>query len=364
MDVRRNHRLSSAWRRGLTRAVVVCAVAGVVAPVAFGSAAVGKPCTTATRSAQAVQPFCDHPYEWEQTQDGTVYRTAVNHAGDLEELALDVYEPLGDPPGSLRPVVLWMHGGFFEFGGRADDGQVFEDFASRGFVVVSIDYRVQDLPPDTGVISVPTPGAVQDTLEDAVAAVQWIHANAATLRIDPASVIASGYSAGAITALGLAHKPTAITPPGGPSLIAAAVSFSGLDLHGVAPSRPDDPPVLMFNGEQDSIVPIGAARATCKGTVLTGSECDLIPLPGQGHTNGDPATYQTSVSWLAAHGIDELSACDRFDVPTVDYSTTTTTTSGNTTSTIGPVTTTEPAVAGRDVAPGATPIPSTPAFTG
>jgi acetyl esterase/lipase len=223
--------------------------------------------------------------------------------------------------------------------------------------VVSIDYRKRPVP-DGGSIAVPVPEAVQDTLDDAVAAVQWIHANAAALRIDPASVVAAGYSAGAITALGLAHKATAATPAGGPPLIAAVLSFSGLDLHGDPPSRPDDPPVLMVNGEQDTIVPIGAANFTCRATVLAGSECDQVRLPDEGHTPGDHALYQRSVEWLAAHGISQLAACPTFDVPTVDY-TTTTTTSTPTTST------TTPEVEGTDdEAPPAVPVRSTPTFTG
>lgn len=134
-------------------------------------------------------------------------------------------------------------------------------------------------------------------------------------------MVAAGYSAGGITALGLAHKATAVSEPGTTIPIAAAVSFSGLDLHRDPPARAGDVPVLMYNSDNDGVVPIAAARSGCKATVLAGSECDFVELAGQGHTPGRAADYQQTIEWLAAHGIAQLDACDRFDLPTVDYST-------------------------------------------
>jgi len=330
-------------RVGLRRAGRMAAAGALLAGLLVGVSA-GVPgaasCAWASARAQAAEPYCAQPYDAELTQDGTIYRTAVDADGNDVDLALDVYEPVGDPAGDLRPVLLWMHGGFFAFGDRKGDPEVYEDFASRGFVVVSIDYRLRPVPPGEG-LAVPEKAAVDDALEDAVAAVAWIHADAAALRIDPSSVIASGYSAGAITALGLAHKDTAVSVPGSTTPIAAAVPFSGLDLYEPTPHRPDDVPVLMYNGDQDSIVPIAAAENGCRTTVVAGSECDFVELEGVGHTSGSAGEYQQMVAWLAAHGIEQLAACDRFDVPTVDYSTTTipTTTETTTTSTTATTTT-------------------------
>lgn len=317
---------------GRGRAGRVGAAAALLTGLLIGasaSRAVAAPCAgvgvRAPLQAQGAVPYCAHPYEAELTQDGTIYRTAVDVDGNDVDLALDVWEPIGDPAGEVRPVLLWMHGGFFEFGSRRDNLDVFEDFAGRGFVVVSIDYRKRRLPPSGG-LAVPTPEAVADTLDDAVAAVAWIHANAADLRIDRGSVIASGYSAGAITALGLAHKDTAVSAAASDNPIAAAVSFSGLDLHGAPPHRDDDVPVLMYNGDQDTIVPLGAAQNSCRNTAATGSECDLVVVEGGEHSPGDPERYQQAVSWLAAHGVQQLAACDRFDVPAVVFPTVTTST--------------------------------------
>lgn len=338
--------------------VVALAIAGVGILGLSGVTAtrVDAACTRSGRAAQTAAPFCSRVYDAEQTQDGTVYQTAEDYQGDDVDLALDVWEPVGDPADQLRPVLLWMHGGFFEYGSRAGNRDVLEDFAARGFVVVSIDYRVQPVPDGPG-LAIPVEEAVTDTREDAEAAVAWIRDHAADLRIDPASIVASGYSAGAITALGLVHESA---NDGTPPPVAAAVAFSGVDMYRTLPARGADQPVLMFNGDSDGIVPIGAAVDGCRTTVLAGSECDLVTLPDQGHTAGSDADRQLAVNWLAAHGIAQLSGCEPYDIPTVDYSTTTTGPTSSTTSTT--TTTTPPTTDGT--APPATPVRGTAAYTG
>lgn len=336
--------------------VASAAILGALVVVGAAPDTAQAACRTTAAVAQAATPFCSQAYDTELTQDGTVYRTAEDHQGTSVDLALDVWEPVGDPADQLRPVLLWMHGGYFEYGDRTDDQDVIEDFASRGFVVVSIDYRMQPIPDWTG-LAIPTEDAVVDTRDDAIAAVQWIHDHAAELRVDPASVVASGYSAGAITALGLVHEAANV---GDPPPVAAAVTFSGVDMYRTLPARSDDRPVLMFNGEDDDIVPIGAALHECQNTVLAGSECDFVRLPDEWHTSGSPEMREQAVGWLAAHGISQLSGCEPFDIPTVDSTTTTTV---PTTSTTAATTTTAPAVDDGAAAP-ATPVAGSPAYTG
>lgn len=347
------------------RLVSAGALLGGLAVVAPGTAGLAAGCATAapagaSRAVQAAPvPYCDHPYEVEKTQDGTIYRNTFDVDDQPIDLALDVWEPVGDPIDELRPALLWMHGGYFAFGDRTGDQEVFDDFASRGFVVISIDYRLRPTPPGDG-LEIPTAGAVGDALEDAVDAMTWIHDNASALRIDRDAIVASGYSAGAITALGLAHKPTPVSVPGSATTIAAAVSFSGVDLYDPKPFRPDDVPVLMYNSDDDTVVPVGAALDGCRRTVAAGSECDLVELHGEGHTSGNAEVYQQSIAWLAAHGIEQLAACDRFDPPRVEPPTTSTTTTATpATST----TTAPPAVAPGGVAP-AVPLPGSPGYTG
>ena len=70
--------------------------------------------------------------------------------------------------------------------------------AQRGFVTVSIDYRLYGLKP-----TAKNPGGAEtsntDAMYDAKAAVRWLRKNAAELRIDTERIAAFGCSAGAMT---------------------------------------------------------------------------------------------------------------------------------------------------------------------
>jgi acetyl esterase/lipase len=95
--------------------------------------------------------------------------------------------------GARAPVVLHFHGGGFVAGLPEMARPTLASFAAElGAVVVSVDYR---LAPET-----PFPGALQD----AYAALAWLHADADRLDIDLARIAVSGDSAGGGIAAGLA----------------------------------------------------------------------------------------------------------------------------------------------------------------
>jgi hypothetical protein len=71
---------------------------------------------------------------------------------------------------------------------------------------------------------------------------------------------------------------------------------------------------------------------------------------------------QQAVNWLAAHGISQLAGCEPFDIPTVDYTSTTTTASTTTTTAVTTTSTTAPVRSGT--ATPATPVSGSPTFTG
>lgn len=106
-------------------------------------------------------------------------------------------------PGAKTPAILHLHGGGFNAGSsRAAMPQIQELAASLGCVVVSVEYR---LAPETIF-----PGALADNL----AALRWLHANAAQISADPARIAVLGESAGgghaamlALAARGMADCP-------------------------------------------------------------------------------------------------------------------------------------------------------------
>ena len=129
-------------------------------------------------------------------------------------LKLDVYVP--DNQIENRPVYLFVHGGGFT-GGSKQQTQIIalaNYYASRGWVFISIDYRLKN---DYGTIprkwldfSTYVPPArvaqflaIYPAQRDAKAALRWVMANADTYKINRNYITVGGGSAGAITAIGL-----------------------------------------------------------------------------------------------------------------------------------------------------------------
>ena len=95
---------------------------------------------------------------------------------------------------SPAPAVLYCHAGGFALGNLDTDHRQCVELARRGrCTVVSVDYR---LAPEH-----PYPAA----LDDAVAALRWVAANATELGVDAARLAVAGSSAGATLAACLAH---------------------------------------------------------------------------------------------------------------------------------------------------------------
>jgi para-nitrobenzyl esterase len=114
-----------------------------------------------------------------------------------------------------RPVMVWVHGGGFQFGSSAERFADGSRLAERGAVVVSFNYRVGVL----GFFAHPALDAEGPSgnygLQDQLAALGWVQANIARFGGDPANVTVFGESAGAHAigilmasplAAGLMHK--------------------------------------------------------------------------------------------------------------------------------------------------------------
>lgn len=69
------------------------------------------------------------------------YGTAESFCGDeMETLTLDIFKPLNDD-NTLRPLLITIHGGGFISGSKESMDSINADFARRGYVVASIEYR-------------------------------------------------------------------------------------------------------------------------------------------------------------------------------------------------------------------------------
>ncbi|WP_375396684.1 carboxylesterase/lipase family protein [uncultured Sphingomonas sp.] len=97
-----------------------------------------------------------------------------------------------------RPVMVWIHGGGFEFGSSAQPGYDGTRLAQHNVVVVSLNYRLGVF----GFLAHPAldregPASGNYGLQDQIAALRWVRANIAAFGGDPANVTIFGESAGA-----------------------------------------------------------------------------------------------------------------------------------------------------------------------
>jgi acetyl esterase len=108
--------------------------------------------------------------------------------GPRGPLRLRHYRPNGE---AILPAIVYLHGGGWTVCSLDSHDRLMRLLAQRtGAAVVGVDYRLAPEHP------FPAP------LDDAVAAVRWVRAEAAGLGVDPARVAVAGDSAGANLALG------------------------------------------------------------------------------------------------------------------------------------------------------------------
>lgn len=196
-----------------------------------------------------------------------------------DTLRMDVYLP-ADTANS-HAAVLFAFGGAFTHGKRNDSSylEYFKFLADNGIVAISTDYRTtlakdpQKLTSTDGFTQALT-GAISDAVSDFYTATYFILQNAERLTVDPGKIIASGSSAGAITALQAEYGLRNGQAPGlfpTDFNYAGVVSFAGAIFSVGSMSWSSEPcPMQLFHGDADSNVPYDILSA---GSVnLCGSE--------------------------------------------------------------------------------------------
>jgi para-nitrobenzyl esterase len=240
----------------------------------------------ATPSGPAPLRYRDDVFTTVTTTADVTYGSAVDQAGRTVTLKLDVYEPAGDTV-SRRPAIVWVHGGSFRGGSKSSRELVDEasTFARKGFVSVSIDYRLSS----TGCPGSDTAAcilAITQAREDAETAVRFLRANASRYRIDSDRIAIGGSSAGAITALNVGYSPENPSPgdhQGHSSAVRAVQSISGAELASGSTINAGDAPALLFQGTADPITPPSWAQSTVDRARAAGLVVVLRSWEGQGH---------------------------------------------------------------------------------
>jgi para-nitrobenzyl esterase len=249
------------------------------------------------------------------------------------DLFMDIVQPKGDTL-SKRPVIVWAFGGGF-IQGRREDMRVFcQLYARKGYVCVSIDYRLWSyfaggFPDSTQVTPV-----IVGAMHDMKAAIRLLRstataANGNPYRIDVNNIIAGGVSAGAITAMLVGHADS--TDPIAPWIRGFINSRGGMEgttnnlttssavkgvisMSGALPRREwidaGDPPFASYHGTVDATVAYGYGTnvygfygdgdGTCAPYAASkGVAAVLVTVPGGGHTDiynpaGTYAPYLTT----------------------------------------------------------------------
>ena len=143
-------------------------------------------------------------------------------------LKMDIYQPTGDTM-AARPLIILGHGGSFVSGTREDDSTVdwlCQNFARRGYVTASIDYRLGNIfsmvSDSSAAIDV-----VVKAISDGKAAIRYFVQDAATTntyKIDTNHIFIGGNSAGAVLYMHVGYIPNLAACPAD---LAAAMATNG-----------------------------------------------------------------------------------------------------------------------------------------
>lgn len=256
-----------------------------------------------------------------------VLRSITYSQPDDKPLTADIYLPHGDGP---FPGVLVVHGGAWTVGSKGRMKRISTLLAERGYVAVAIDYRLAPK------------HKFPAQLDDCRAAIGWMRDHAAEYRIDPLRIAGFGYSAGAhlVTLVGLSaaaacHDDAAtaeVRATAQRCLLQAVVAggtpcnFQEVSLdskylaHWLGGTRrdkaelyrqasplafvtPHAPPMLLYHGEKDLLVPLLSAKALKQSLDKADAVCELFIVPDTGHISSfnDADALAAAVDFLDRH---------------------------------------------------------------
>lgn len=196
-----------------------------------------------TRKCVKFGPTCPQP---QQKKDG-------NYSEDC--LYLNVWTPAKSADDKL-PVMVWIHGGGFNFGSASQSEYYGKNLAEKGVVVVTLNYRLGPLGffvhPQ---LSKESPHGVSGNyaLLDQIAALKWVKNNIAAFGGDPSRVTLFGQSAGSRSVL------LQLISPLSAGLFHRVIAQSGGPIIGSEYLSP------VFNGDMKNVSKMGEALASRLG---------------------------------------------------------------------------------------------------
>ena len=195
--------------------------------------------------------------------------TYVYEKRDTCDLFMDVYDPADGSEetfmGHRKPTIIFMFGGGF-VGGQRDNQSYnpwFRQLTENGYRVISIDYRLGlKGASKMGIAQVNLlDKAIHMAVEDLFSATNFIIENAEQLGVDPANLVISGSSAGAISVMQAEYERANRTSWAqvlpADFKYAGVMSFAGaiLSREGKVDYKTEPCPTLMLHGTADKVVP-------------------------------------------------------------------------------------------------------------
>ena len=226
--------------------------------------------------------YLNQVFENIDIQKDIEFGTVTNADGKSEKLLLDIYSPQGDTQ-SDRPVMLLFHGGGFRPGNDKTQSYIVRlatDFAKRGYVCVSPNYRIRTNPKDD------QKGTMTDALADAMSALYWIRSNHEKLKVDLKKIIVGGGSAGGMLAVNFCCKDQTASEKWDKSGIVALIDLWGSPDPSYLFSTVDknDPPTILVHGTADKLVNYENSVQLAKQLESNHVKYELVTLEGGEHT--------------------------------------------------------------------------------
>ncbi len=115
-----------------------------------------------------------------QTRNDIFYGDDPNRV-DRDLQTLDIHYQSG---ANKQPVIIYIHGGGWAFGDKAEVNAKPDFFVPNGFAFISMNYRLR------------WDHKLFDQLQDVISVIDWVHKNATTYHLDPKRVVLMGHGAG------------------------------------------------------------------------------------------------------------------------------------------------------------------------
>lgn len=269
-------------------------------PTQAATASQPAPNTTASSVAD------EKPYKKPPVGNKYIYKVVNGR-----ELHLWVLEPAVQDGRTLKPAIVFYHGGGFVSGGPSQFNYESKYFASRGLVAVQVEYRLLPLTDKT---ILPT-----DCIEDAKSAMRWVRSHAGDLGIDPNRIATAGGSAGGYLAAFMGTVQEIDAP--GDDLSVSAKPDAIILFNGVIDNGPNGwgyerfgdrykelspafnatsatPPTLSMSGTDDTLITPSNVKTFQEAMKKAGARCDVVFYPGQQHGffNDQPFAEKTTLA--------------------------------------------------------------------